>query len=641
MERAQARAVGWAGIAGLVAVLLSGTALAADYHEAPVLAARVAAGTLPPVAQRLPEMPLVVQPVEHVGHYGGTWRMAVQGGSDSLVERTLGYTRLVRWKPDWSDVTPDLAESYTVSPDARDYVFKLRRGLKWSDGQPFTVDDLMFWYQDVLMNKELTPAIPAWLGTGDHPLTVEKIDDITVRFAFAQPNGMFLKNLATVLGSDMLAAPRHWLQQFHKKYNPDGVAKLVAAAGAPDWVNLFNGKIGPSTTANRWRSLGRPVLNPWMLTVPYVGTTQVVAERNPYFFKVDPAGNQLPYIDRVTFDVVGDSQALVLKAVNGEIDMQSQGLGSIDARSTLVDNQKVGGYHLFKAIPAYSNALLINLNETDKAPALRQFLANHDVRAALSQAINRDELNELIFAGQAQPYQAAPRPGTALYDETLAKQYTQFDPDAANALLDKAGYAKKDADGFRLGSDGKRLSITIDTSTTRKYQVDALEMIKDYWRTVGVEMQARVVQDSLIFARLQANDEDGVVWIGGGGYDQLGLLDPKWYFPHEFQSSFATAWGIYYQDPKDPHAEPPSAPALKQMKLYDQLLERSSTADQLAVMKQILAITRDQFYVIGTNMAPDNYGIVSNRLHNVPAEMPDTLFYVTPGPTNPEQYYFD
>jgi peptide/nickel transport system substrate-binding protein len=412
---------------------------------------------------------------------------------------------------------------------------------------------------------------------------------------------------------------------------------MVADQKAADWKQLFTNKVA---FPNRWRDAGRPVLDPWKLTVPYAGTQRVVAERNPYYFKVDTAGNQLPYIDRVTYDILEDNQALILKAINGEIDMQNRHLDTTDARPLLVQNQQRSRYRLFKAQPAWSNAMLINLNQTTKNPVLRPLFANKDFRIALSHAINRDELNNLIYAQQSTAWQAAPREGTALYDERMAKQFTEYSPAKANALLDGIGLTRKDGDGFRLLADGSRLNFAVDVLTTNQIQIDALEVVKKYWREVGIDMQVRAVERSLAFQRLQANNHDANVWIGGGGYDQLALLDPKWYFPHEFESSYATAWGIHFQNPNAPNAEPPSAAGKKQQDLFVSLQQKPTTAEQLAVMKDILAITRDEFYIIGTNLEPDRFGIVKQNMRNVPASMPNTFFYMTPGPTQPEQYYY-
>lgn len=601
------------------------------------LAERVRGGQLPPLAQRLPENPLVVRPLQEVGRHGGVWRQAMRGSADILLDTTIGYTRLVRWNREWADVEPEVAEKVDVSADAREYVFTLRKGMKWSDGHPFTADDILFWYESVLMDREVTPAVPRWLTSGGKPVVVRKLDDARVAFVFDGPQGMFLKNMATNLGADILcAAPAHWLKQFHRRHNPN-IDQVVAAERASDWRQLFTNKI---TFPNRWRDVNRPVLDPWRLTAGYVGNQRVVAERNPYYFKVDTAGNQLPYFDRVVYDVIEDNQALILKAINGELDMQNRHLDTTDARPLLVQNQQRGRFRLFNAQPAWSNALMIMLNQTTKNALLRPVFRNKDVRVALSLAINRAELNDLIYAGQSRAWQAAPRPDTVLFDERMALQFTEFDVARANTLLDGAGLARKDAEGFRLLSDGSRFSFPVDVLTTNRIQIDALEVIRRYWRVLGVDMQVRPLERSLAFARLQANNHDANCWIGGGGYDQLGLLDPKWYFPHEFESSYATAWGIWFQNPNAPNAEEPSAPAKRQQELYVELQRKPTTAEQLAVMKQILEITREEFYIIGTNMEPDRFGIVRQNMRNVPERMPNTFFYMTPGPTQPEQFYY-
>jgi len=607
------------------------------YQESPQLAPLVASGKLPKLQDRLPEKPLVVTPLEAVGQYGGTWRQALMGGSDNMVERSIGYSRLVRWNAAWTQAVPDVAESVDATPDGLSYTFTLRQGTKWSDGTKFTADDIMFWYNDVLMNKELTPTVPSWLRSGDTPVIVEKLDDTHIRFRFQQPNGLLLENMSTILGAEILAgSPAHYLKQFHKTYNPD-VAKVAAAANMPNWVTLFQSK---TQFPGRWRDINRPVLDAWKLTVPYAGTGLVTAERNPYYFKVDTAGNQLPYMDRVTFDIMGDQQAVVLKAANGELDMQNARLSGLENRIVIVENQKRGNYRLFVARPAWSNSMLIALNLTHKNPVLREVFSKKDFRVALSLAINRDELNDAIYAGQSRPYQAAPRPGTALYDEKLATQYLTYDPKAANALLDGAGFAKRDAQGFRLGPDAKRISFAIDAATTRRYQIDALEFVKKYWAAVGIDMQIRAVEESLSYARQLANDQDALVWIGGGGYDMLGMLDPKWYFPYENQSAMAPAWGIWYQNPKDPNAQEPSEVAKKQQGIYRKMQQTVSQEGRLALMRELLAITREEFTIIGTNMEADNFGVVNNKMRNVPKEMPDTFFYMSPGPTAPEQFYY-
>ncbi len=255
--------------------------------EAPQLAALVREGKLPPVEQRLPKAPLVVQPIEKVGKYGGTWRNVILGGADlATLTTTIGYEHLVRWDRDWDNIVPNVAESYEVNADGSEFTFKLREGHKWSDGQPFTADDIMFWYEDVSLNKDLNPGgFGSWLKSGGKDVVVEKIDNRTVKFKFAAPNGLFLSFMCTANGSGITQYPKHYAQQFHKKYNPDGVERLAREANQDGWIRLFQTKCSgiPGTPYNAvWQNPELPTLHAWDITAPFTGTTRVTAERNPY-----------------------------------------------------------------------------------------------------------------------------------------------------------------------------------------------------------------------------------------------------------------------------------------------------------------------------------------------------------------------
>jgi peptide/nickel transport system substrate-binding protein len=612
----------------------------ARFKEAPQLADLVKQGKLPPVEDRLPKNPVVLTPVESVGRYGGNWRGGLLGATNSsLLLRTIGYEHLVRWDPEWKSVIPNVAESFTASPDAREFTFTLREGLKWSDGAPFTADDIVFYVEDYHKVKELTPS------RGGNPPEVEKVDRYTVRITFAQPNGLFLQNLATPGGAVWTRYPKHYLQQFHQRYNTTNLDQLVREHGAEDWVKLFQtkgGAIAGTPYDARWNNQDLPTLNGWLLTQTYGGGTRVTAERNPYYFKVDTAGNQLPYIDRVTYDVAQDVQTLVLKALNGEIDMQTHHIGTRTNKAVFADNQQKGGYRFFDTVPAGMNDVAIMLNLTHKDPTKRQIFQNKDFRIGLSHAIDRQEIIDVVFVSQGEPWQVGPRKESPLYNERLAKQYTEYDPAKANATLDRA-FPQKDAQGFRLGPDGKRISFQIECSTVYPDHVTVLTLIKGMWQKVGVEMQFKDEAPALFDTRRQANEHDAVTWeAGDGGLDVI--LSPAYFFPFSGRSDYAQAWATAYYNPSGAGArtapEDPPPAAKQQMDLYRQILATTDQGRQDALMRQLLEIAAEQFYVIGVTLITNGYGIVRNNVKNVPRIMPEAFVYPHPAPTNPAQYFF-
>lgn len=628
----------------LAAPLSAGITLAQEegmtYNEAPMLAELVAAGDLPPLEERLPENPLVVEPVESIGQYGGAWRMGMRGGDDiPLLVRTLAYQGLVRWAADWSGVVPDVTENWEASTDGSEYIFYLREGMKWSDGAPFTADDILFWYEDMIMNSDVTPSPPNWMVASGEMGVVEKIDDYAVKFSFAAPNGLFLQRLATPDGIHPVAFPKHYLKQYHLTYNPD-VESEAAEAGFDSWVDYFYNRGGHFWEGGvRWFTPGLPTLHPWMTETPITPDgTQLVLVRNPYFFKVDSEGNQLPYLDRVICDYAGsDVETLVLKALNGEIDMQDRHIATNDNKAVFFDNMEEGDYHFFETSPSLMNTMVIALNLTHLDPVKREIYQNKDFRIGLSHAINRQELIDLVFVGQGIPYQAAPRPESPLYNEQLATQYTEYDLDLANKHLDKAGYTERDSDGYRLGPDGERITIVVESATVKVEMNDMLELISQYWAHVGIDMQVRVEDRALMYDRKDANEHDAVVWDGDGGMDVL--LEPRWYFPFSNESNFAQAWQYWYNNPGDGRAEEPVEAAKKQMELYDQLKATGDTAEQEALMAEILQIAADEFWVMGISLPANGYGIVKNDMHNVPASFPAAWLYPHPGPTNVFMYY--
>lgn len=609
------------------------------YNEAPMLADMVASGDLPPVEERLPAEPLVVEPTDNIGVYGGTWNLGLRGTGDEVnIVRHIEYDGLVRWDPQWTQVIPNVAQSWDANEEGTEYIFHLREGMRWSDGMPFTANDILFWYEAVVTNTEISPAPPNWMVSGGEVGVVEVIDDYTVKFSFTAPNGLFLQRLATPDGLAPVMYAEHYGSQFHPDYNPGGmeaIEELMAEEGVESWVDLWALK-----TSGKWHTqTAAPQLWAWILQDNYTAdTVQITAVRNPYYWKVDPEGNQYPYIDYVQWDYGEDVETLVLNALNGEIDFMDRHIAVLSNKAIFFDNMEAGGYHFVETIPSSMNYVAISLNLTHLDPVKREIFQNHDFRAALSIAIDRQAIIDLIYVGQGEPYQLAPRPSSPFYNEQLARQYTEYDPDLANQMLDDAGFAERDGDGYRLGPNGERITFNVDViATLYPEQPDVIEQVVAYWQAVGIDARVNVIERDLLYTRKAANEHDASVWAGDGGLDVV--LEPRWYFPFSNESHFAEAWQYWYNNPDDERAEEPSPAAMRQMELYDQLKATADLDQQNALMEEILQIAADEFWAMGIVLPSPGYAIVRNNFFNVPQSYPAAWLYPHPGPTNTFQYY--
>jgi peptide/nickel transport system substrate-binding protein len=614
----------------------TGAGSASKGTEAPELATRVKQGKLPRLAKRLPEKPLMLEPREAPGRYGGELRML---GLNEVVDvnTTLGYENLVRWKSGIDtdltadQVVPNVAEAVDVGADGREYTFRLRKGMKWSDGSPFTADDIMFWFDSVASNKELTPIPIDWLVAGKDPFTVRKVDDHTVVFSFSEPNGLFLVNLATQRGTPITDFPAHYLRKFHPDYVED-IDKLVKESKRPTWVDMFLNK------ANRSENAERPVIDAWQLTSAISASRRPVAVRNPYYWKTDPDGSQLPYLDRVAFDLVDKEEPAVLKATNGEFDLVDTGINLLRNKPVFARSREKAGYEFFETIPQQMNQMIIMLNLTHKDEKLRSIFTRKDFRVGLSHAINRQEIIDSVFQRQGEPWQAAPRPESPYYNEKLAKQFISYDPERANAYLDKV-LPDKGSDGIRLRPDGEKLSFQVETVTIQPDLADGMELVRGYWRAVGIDMQVKSEDQALFFERMEANAHDACTWIGGGGLGAT--MDPFYYMPYNFNTRYAMSWFRWYNDPNDKRAEEPPEVPKRQVGLYRQLLTTADQQEQQDLMRQIIELAVDQFYCMGIALRKREYGLVNTKLRNAPQTAVTGWLHANLMPENPQLYFMD
>lgn len=609
---------------------------AVEFGEAPMLATQVAAGTLPPVKDRLPTTPMIVTPNDKIGVYGGTWKMAQRNQRDhALLIRNIGYEPLLRWTPQWTTTIPNVALSFQPSSDATEFFFRLRPGMRWSDGAPFTADDIIFWYEDILSNPAFADTVPEWLTSGGTTVQVDEIDDNTVAFRFSTPYGLFPTALARPEGVEPVSYPAHFLKPLLPKYNAnaDAEAKALGFEGWKDrFVDVF-GTPGTIDDPTRWDNPNVPTLNAWVLTGVYGQDDPLIATRNPYYWKIDPTGRQLPYIDEVSFTLVPSKSAAGDAAIAGQVNMQERHV-STRADEVLAANDNLQPFTL---VESDMNTLTLSLNLNDKDPVLREIFQNKNFRVALSHAIDRDAIINRFVPG-ALPHQAAPRPESPLYHTVLARQFINFDRDLAADYLAKAGLIQRNEEGILLRPDGQPLSFFIDTEGADRFEM--LSAVIEYWRDLGIDVTPRNLPRDEFVALRESNDHHASAWGGDGGLDAMVI--PINYLPMSSESSwFATAWANWYINPNSPDAMTPPDAVQRQLGLYNELKETANAEKQSQLMRDILDISADQFYVMGIALPPNRKGVVAKDFHNVPKVIPAAWSYATPAPTNPSQYYIE
>lgn len=598
----------------------------ASFQEAPMLKEKVAGGVLPPVNERLPKNPLVITPPDQNGPYGGTWTRFADGPRDiGVVEARLAYEGLVRWDPMGREIWPNLAIKWEIADSGRVYTFWLREGVKWSDGHPFGVEDLTFWYEDVLKNQEITPVVPRDFKRGGELMAFEVVDASTIRFKFSQPNGLFLQKLASGRGYEMLRYPAHYMKQYHPKYtNVDELERLANEAGFDLWKQLFEDKYD-------WRNPDIPRLWPWIVTDPPPARPSVL-ERNPYYWKVDTDGNQLPYIDRMTFEIF-DAETINLKAINGEIGMQSRHL-QFQNYPLFMEGREKGDYRVVHWLNGSGGTNNIALNLNHKDPVMRKLIRDHRFRKALSFALNRDELNEADFFGIGKPRQASPPPTSPFYDAAYESAYIEYSPEKANALLDDMGL-KRGESGMRLRPDGTPLFLRIETSSMNNR---VLELVAGYWKNVGVNAEVKDEARQLFYERKRGSMHDVGVW--GGSDEQIAVLDPRWLIPFSDESIHAVDFARWYStDGK--RGEVPTGDIRRVIELFWEVERTSDPEGQVRLMKEIIELNHKNLWVIGTVGEVPSFFLVKNSFRNVPDVAMSGWSFRTPGNTAVECYAID
>jgi len=511
-----------------------------------MLAERVAAGELPPVDERLPLNPRIIPVYESIGKYGGVMRRGFKGVSDGPGPTKLNVQGLCWFNLDLS-VTPHIVESWEINDDATVWTWHLREGTKWSDGTPLTSADVRYYYENVLLNETLTKSPPASWSTGTPRvlMELETPDDQTFILHFAHPNPLFAERYAAREGPWQ---PAHYMAQFHIDLtdDPDALRARVQEAGLDSWDGYY-------TQMNNWQlNPERPVEYPWVPTTS-MSDELFLMERNPYYFAVDPEGQQLPYIDVVQHRLFSTPDVFNMWVINGEMDLHYRHV-SVANYTLFKENEENGDYRVYHGVACKTTS--INANLTSKNPNVREFLQNRDVRIGLSHAVNRDEINDLIYDGLGTPRQCGPVSQSRQFYPKLANAYLEYDPDLANDLLDRAGYTERDAEGFRLWKDGSgRVGFQIEYID--QADEDEVALYVKYFADVGVQCPYKYVERSLYTEHFQSNNLDASVAFGMDR-SLLPMLQPDILLGTMVDHPWACAWGLWYNSGgTDPNGEEP------------------------------------------------------------------------------------
>ncbi len=599
------------GVAGLLAIGVTDTAIA----EVPSLADKVAAGELPPMAERLPEKPMKIDFAaegKSPGKYGGRLRLLMARAKDIGQMTVYSYARLVGYNRDL-ELKPDILQSVDVE-DGRIFTFTLRKGHKWSDGHPFTTEDFRYYWEDMIAHEDLgrTGTPPDMLVDGTGP-KFEIIDERTVRYTWQGPNPAFLPALARPAAL-YLYRPAHYLKQYHASYRDQAeLDAIVEERGLKNWVSLH-------TRAQRQRrpeDPNLPTLQAWRNTVA-PPSQRFIFERNPYYHRTDSDGNQLPYIDSIIM-YISSKDVIPAKAGTGEADLQARYL-RFDNYTFLKGGEEAYGFkvHLWGTGKGAQVALFPNLNVENAV--WRGLMRDVRFRRALSLAIDRDEINESIYFGLASPSANTVMPSSPLFDEGLRTAWATYDPGQANQLLDQAGLGARDSDGVRLLPSGERAEITIESAGESTEETDVLELIADHWEAVGIKLFVRASQRDIF--RRRAYTGETMISVFSGFDNALATADmsPQELAPTARPQLQWPKWGQFYET-AGKAGEPPQLPeVIKQLELYLAWTRSRTVEERSEIWRKMLTNYTDQVFTIGTVNNSRQPVVVSNKLRNVPED---------------------
>lgn len=568
------------------------------FAESPYLADR----NLPPVRERLPADPVVVVPYNEIGTYGGKARIEQL---DWWLFQTMEPVLTIG--ADLKTILPNLAESWSFSEGGRHLTLTLRPGIKWSDGVPLTTDDFLFAFNDLELNPEYSPAPPRLVRGA----RLVKVDDLTMRYEFPEPNPLFINYLAQL--GDFLLAPKHYYVQFHPDYTDrETLEARIREMGFISWTSFV--------FASRRNTIEESVEVPTLTAYRVVERTPTLVryERNPYYLKVDPTGQQLPYVDEVEAEIISDDETVTAKAATGQLDFAGYSLSTQNI-PLLKLGERTGAVRVLIWKRLHGSDVVLQFNYNHENQRLRSLFQDFRFREALSVAIDRDEINRVVYFGRGTPRQVTVLPDSRYFEPQFADAYIDFDPALAGTLLDEMGLVDRDGDGFREYPDGAPLTVTLEYLDFETPKGMTMELVRSYWRDIGIDLRVKVLGVGVQWARAESGQMEMSLWHADRITDILFPLVPDWWVPQSvgWTTSMWNDWARWYLSNGARGEEPP--PEVRQLQIwYDDMRTTMDETRRIELGKKILASNAKNLWTIGTvGLAPQPV-VVSRRLKNVP-----------------------
>ncbi len=587
-----------------------------ELKETPSLADKVKAGNLPPVDKRVPEVPAVVSHFagsDGVGQPGGHINILIGSARDTRLMTLYSNARLIVYD-DQFKLQPDILESYEVK-DSREFTFKIRAGHKWSDGTPFTTEDFRYFWEDVANNKELSSSGPSVeLLVGGKPPKVEIIDELTIKYTWDGPNPHFIESQARAAPL-FLYRPAHYLKKFHAKYTPTEEITKGAPGGDKKgaWVQVHRRHDVMYANDN----VDLPTLNAWKLATP-TPAQRFTFERNAYYYRIDEKGQQLPYLDQVIFTVAAPN-LIPAKAGLGEADLQPRFINMRDytflrksAKSSKVD------VRLWTEGSCSKLALYPNLNAKDEG--WRNLMRDARFRRALSLGIDRDEINEVVYLGLAKPSNNIVMQRSDLFKPEYATKWADYDPKAANRLLDEIGMSKRNDFGVRLMADGRPATIVVEHASEATEDTDTLSLIADHWKKIGIKLLFKPQTVNNFRLRVFSGDAIMTAYAGYVTAVPTPNTSPSEFCPTQQGGLQWSRWGMFVQSNGKQGEKCDFQPVAQLLELYHAWEKGKDAEARRKVWDQILSINVEQVFSIGTVNGILQPIVVSPKLKNVPKE---------------------